>query len=409
MGKLRRALAKLKLRIQTEKVFVVVSIVQFVAGLVLANHFISSAWYLVGALGRSMNARNWIESEDLGDAALVSRYLHSLHWSLSQFAPGYFDSRPSNPFESFFAITVLILGMITLCLFTSSLTTSLLRMSSLKADINKQFWLLRRYFQQNQVQTPLALRILLYLEYANKRRIDFVEEDRIPMLELLDDKLKLELKYDVNFGSLVRHPLLKWAHSVSEDIISSFVDKVIISEWLTKEAVHFRAAETAEHMSVVNRGILLYQREGYDDVRIQADDWTCEQALWTHWACRGKLFARCDCNLLLIAVEQFGETVKANEMLWPVMTCYAEVYVSMLNASNAHSHTDVHHAFSEYDVVEGFIESAQVVLNKHVQKVREQEKIQAAKRAEDSERREIALSGLVFSRQRRVQDEDVFT
>jgi hypothetical protein len=365
MAKMKRYVAKVKDMITSERVFLMGSILQFIIILFFGNHFIGAGWYLVGDIGRESNAKNWIDERDIKDEDLLFRYLHSLHWSLSQFAPGWFHSAPNNSIESIFAIMILITGMITFCYFSASLTNSMMRLNKMGADNDKQFWLLRRYLREHAVDKDLSLRVLRYLEFASSRKRDIVSEERIPILCLLSDQLKCELTYVVDYGGLLRHPLFKVAGSSSETIMTSLVEKVLTQKHLATNEVHFQVQDTATHMCMVISGELTYARDKTDIVELHTDDWACEQVLWLPWACRGSLLAALDSRIILVEYKEFCDVMQADKELWPMLTCYAEVFITWLNTMDQDELSDVFFGHTEHHMIEKFVEEARAIRKTH--------------------------------------------
>lgn len=380
MAKLKRLMAMVKDNIESEAVFLVVGIFQFVIGLLFLNHFTSAVWYLVGAAGKSFDADNWIESKNLQDASLHFRYFNSLHWSLSQFGPGWFDSSPKNSAESVYAILVLLIGMVTCGYFTASLTHVMSRQSSMSADNKKQFWLLRRYLRQNEIENSLSHRILRHLEYANSLKEDVVVEDRLPMLSLLPDNMMSELQFRIHYGLMLHHPLLRCGYDLSESCIVGFAGKVVTEQFLQTGDVQFQTEDIVTHMVIVNDGKLNYEKEEDADITLKLDDWACEHSIWCGWICRGTLTATQDSHVILIDTKRFADAVLADPLLWPVMVCYAEIYVNWMNTVSTKFLNDV--ATTEkgnQELVEKFIRKAYSLRAAHENDALNQEEKEATR------------------------------
>merc|ERR1712032_1019154 len=62
-------------------------------------------------------------------------------------------------------------------------------------------------------------------------------------------------------------------------------------------------------------------------------DFVNEEALWTHWECRGELRATADVLLICVGAREFTNVIQAFPLLRPRMLRYACEFVSLLNAS----------------------------------------------------------------------------
>jgi hypothetical protein len=244
------------------------------------------------------------------------------------------------------------------------------------SDDSKQFWLIRRYLRQYEVETPLTLRILRYLESAKGRKKEFISEERLPMLDDLSYQLKAELKCVVHFGGLLHHPLFKWAHHTSEPVMIGLVENVLSQKHLAQDDVAFMVSAVPGHMSVIVEGVMNYAKQGDKELHLHRDDWVCEHSLWVPWSCKGNLVAEMDCQLILIDHKEFAEVIREEDALYPIITCYAEVYVKWLNGLAEHSQTmlsDVCLYQNDAPRVEAFIEDAKHERDQHEKEAKKEQ------------------------------------
>lgn len=373
MAKLKRFLAAMKDRIHSESVFLIWSVVQFTILLLFANHFLAAGWYFVGDIGMWQGVENWIESYDLKDSGLVTRYTMSLHWSLTQFALGWMNVRPHNSVESLFAIFVLIAGMVTFCCFIAAVTNSMKKLHNMNAEESRQFWLLRRYLREQRVPAALRTRILRYLEYANSQKKDLVSEAWLTVLDMLSHSLRSELKYVVHFGDLLFHPLFRYAESLSEVVMHNLVEDVLSKKLLADQDVEFQVSTMATHMSMVASGQLAYHKSGDEVLQLSRDDWICEASIWVSWPCRGNLVAESDAQLINVDSKTFIETMQGDAYLMPLMTCYAEAFAEWLNNLPAKDLSDVSLASESCQLVESFIDKAKILQIEYETKAEKEE------------------------------------
>merc|ERR1719506_1788119 len=130
---------------------------------------IACCWY---ALGRSAenSGVSWILANKIENRALSYKYFTSMHWTLTQFTPASMEVFPQNTAERLFSVVVLMFALVAFSSFVGSISTSMTALRNMNADVNKQFWLLRRYLKQQGVTKLVGKRILKYLEYIVERK-----------------------------------------------------------------------------------------------------------------------------------------------------------------------------------------------------------------------------------------------
>lgn len=350
--KLKRILATIKDRITSEAVFILLNIGRLIGLLLLVNHFIASAWYLLG----SIVSNNWVDAFSMRkeQASLGYRYSTSLHWSLTQFTPASMDVQPQNVFERFFSIMVLIAGLVLFSSFISSITGSMSQLRNMKADKSKQFWLLRRYLKQQKVPRDLCFRVLRYIEYAMNNVDDRVPEGRINILNSLTEQLRNELKFFTHFRDLVSHPLFGHIRRVSEAILNRMSGRVLRETELAAGDKLFSQLDASTEMFFILKGHIQYTLEKrsdtpwnedshrksleslqtfqtfempYQTVVLDKDDYLCEVSLWSHWVHLGLAQALSEATIISVETHAFGDLVIKDADLGEFVTLYAQRFV----------------------------------------------------------------------------------
>lgn len=392
LAKLKRLVQMVKDKITSETVFLVVFVLQILVGLLFANHFVGSLWYLIGHLAKENDdSDNWIEKQGIQDRSLFYRYAASYQWSMSNFGLGSVRIFPENSGERFFAIVVLVTGMFMFSLMTASVTSSMVRLQNMNAENATQFWLLRRYLRQNRVPNALAFRLLRFLEYKVGSKTDLIDETRLSLLNNLSESLRRELKCSVNFGSLFHgHPVFVRGFEISEVVMHSLADEVLQFKHIAEGDGLFTKGYVATHMYWACSGTQVYNKKGNDPVEVLCGDWLCEAALWVSWACRGDVIAVNDATYITVNSQQFAEVMQANEVIGALMSGYGEIFCTWLNEEPFEELTDYLPYNKGGRLVQKFVDKVATNIkqrDKEEQHAKAEEDRKAAKQAAERQRR----------------------
>jgi len=357
LAKLSRVVSMIRDRIDSEYMFILVNIVKLIFMLLMVNHFLACIWYFIGTRCEESNLESWIVQapQVIKFTSPWYKYATALHWSLTQFTPASMSVQPQNVYERFFAIAVLVFGLVLFSSFVSNITASMTQLRTMQDDKSKQFWLLRRYLRQNRVQPQLTFRVLRFVEYACNETEDRVSESRIHVLNLLSEQLREELHYEVAFSRILAHPLMERISIVSRETMHALTKDALQQRSLATEDTLFHVGSQATQMHIVESGRLLYRKAEDDNEVIAArNDWFCEPSLWTSWRHLGEAKALVESRIISLDAVAFGDVVATDVMAWEAASFYAESYVRMLcttprcNLVDVSRHSDMHHVLMEF-------------------------------------------------------------
>jgi CRP-like cAMP-binding protein len=331
LAKLKRVLSMIRDRIDSEYMFIVVSIFRLVLMLIAVNHYIGCMWYALGALGQNSNLPNWIDAHGMTERSFGYRYTSSLHWSLTQFTPGSMHVQPMNVIERAYSIVILIFGLILFSSFISNITASMTQLRNMQGETSRQFWLLRRFLRQQSVSHELSFRIFRYTEFQSTSGKDLVPESRVTVLNLLSEQLRNELHYVMFYSGVHAHPLFEKASRISDTLLHIMSKESMARNSLAKGDVIFQEGVSASHMYFVSRGNIRYVKPDRQDIASKSD-WITEQALWTEWTHVGEARTVAECQVVAINVKCFVAVVGKDLDMHSLMTSYAHNFVNWLNA-----------------------------------------------------------------------------
>merc|ERR1719356_571704 len=151
------------------------------------NHVIACMWFLIGTkTGKS--GRSWILEyigRDDDDSSTLDKYLISLHWSLTQFTPASMSVSATNEAERIYSIIVLFVAMVGFSSIVGSITGSMTTLRSMNSEVTREFWLLRRYLKQRNINPDLRRRICKFLEFQVMGKPRRVEKGQLTILNKL--------------------------------------------------------------------------------------------------------------------------------------------------------------------------------------------------------------------------------
>lgn len=344
--KINRLMSVLRDRIDSEYLFIFVNIIKLMLSLLVVNHFLASVWYAIGDLGMNLDAENWIERHNFKDRPLGERYTVALHWTLTQFTPASMDVQPQNTGERSFAICVLVSGLVLFSSFISSITNSMTQLRSMDDDKSKQFWLLRRYLRNHNIQANLAFRILRHVEFTCNEHRELIPEDKIWVLGLLSEQLRNELHFSVSYSCMSTHPLFDIVQDMSRMTMVRLCSTSLSIHRLAGTDVLFIPGTLQCSMHFLESGRLSYTHVDNSDsageTLMQGErQWICEPAMWTQWVTVGDCHATCECKIVSIEVKSFGQVIGKDALSWLLVSKYATRYSSWLSTLPRSSLTDI--------------------------------------------------------------------
>eukprot|EP00930_Biecheleria_cincta_P050379 TRINITY_DN35532_c0_g1_i1.p1 TRINITY_DN35532_c0_g1~~TRINITY_DN35532_c0_g1_i1.p1 ORF type:complete len:737 (+),score=120.01 TRINITY_DN35532_c0_g1_i1:33-2213(+) len=331
--KLKRILAFIKDRITSEAVFISLNIVKLITQIVLINHFLAALWYLVGGLGRDDG--NWIEYYKMkpSQTNLWLRYCVSIHWTLTQFTPASNEIVPQNVVERFFAICMLISGLVLFSSFVSSITNSMSQLRNMSADQSKQFWLLRRYLRDRRVPFELSYKVMRYIEFLLSNEQEHIPESRLSIIQRLSGRLQNELKFVTKYTCLLEHPLYSWAKELSTLTLYNMAGGVFRELHLAHGDPLFGIQDNPLSMFFVRAGNIMYKvahpllDASEDAIDLPKDSYLMEIVLWAEWKYLGKSKAQGESEVICIGAEGFSNELQRNQDLYRTLCVYAANFV----------------------------------------------------------------------------------
>jgi len=331
LAKLKSMLSEIRMRIDSQYLFLVLNIIQHVVFLLLANHLVACAWYWIGSAERT-DRLTWV-AQSCADCSVPYKYMTALHWSLTQFTPASMDVQPENLEERSFAVFVLVCALIIFGSFLSSITAAITALRQLDARHEGQFWLLRKYLRQNSISRELGTRVTRYLQSAVSRQKIRVQEAQVELLALLSGPLRVRLKKEL-FTLHCTHPFFIAFAKTSAVAMSKLCYSSLTQELFSKGDVLFHAREPARSMFLVIEGRLIYLMHGRVHDYVWAGRWCSEAALWITWVHRADMCANSECVVFCLEAERFRAALAQYPADSALARRYARLFAKLLGELN---------------------------------------------------------------------------
>jgi len=276
--------------------------------------------------------RSWVE-EYVQDYEWQYQYVLCLLWAIAQFTPGASSLAPLNIVEALASIIVLVLGLIFLSMFITSLAQARQRLQALTSKLDRDNWMLRRYLRQQHVPLDLQLRAIKYVEKCVEPMMTRLQRKDVTLLSLLSRPLQLEVQESQYSTTLHHHPFFRHLRSRSVGLTLQLFMNVIIDIVLADLDLLFEAGSVSHEMYFVSRGAIGYQPGTGDDQvgYVRESGWCSEHVIWVPWVHTGTAKAALASHVISIDSAKFRAAVIEHSQRMYVIRC-AHGYLADLNA-----------------------------------------------------------------------------
>jgi len=320
--KLRKVLQLFTERIQSERLAIVIQIVQIMFLIVWASHFLGCIWYGLGKYSADVfsgveRELSWVAQggfEEEGVSASY-RYFTALHWSVSQLTGGMDEVKPYNLPERVYAVLTLMAAFMVASMVVSALSSSITRLHILASRQSRQISSLRRYLSQNGISDRLQMRVMRNAQHVMHEQMRMMPESKVELLGLISLPLREELDFEMYHPALDVHPLFAAFSTQCPHVMRRICHEACSALLLSKGDIIFNCGEIPVHpaMYFVVNGSCEYLSVAGALKPVTAGTWVAEPCLWTQWVHCGLLRAQentrlcaLDANLFQYVANSFG-------------------------------------------------------------------------------------------------------
>jgi len=234
------------------------------------------------------------------------QYFVSLHWAAGQITLGAIDIMPTNSCERAFFVVSMFCGFFFGSTLVSMLSAAMMDYRMMQKDKTMKLRQLRRYLQENEVNSGIAVRVQKQVEQRLSLTECLSEED-VAVLHLLSTTLRSQLRFEIVSPNLTRHPLFRLWTTMDAMLMQRVCAQAVQFLNLRPKDDLFTAGTVSPCAYVLVNGKMVYSQ--YPDsspvpkaTSEEADvgQWFCEAALWVEWTHVGKAEAGTSCKLLCI-------------------------------------------------------------------------------------------------------------
>uniref|UniRef100_A0A7S0A433 Ion transport domain-containing protein n=1 Tax=Pyrodinium bahamense TaxID=73915 RepID=A0A7S0A433_9DINO len=346
----------------------------------LVAHVLACMWYNIGD-----DDAGWVQAQGIQTEALTTKYLSSIHWSMSQLQ-GSSNVFPHTFDEYGFAIFVQVMALIMSCFFVSSVVTRVLtnsRLQQRKADC----WALATHLSSTSQELTGSTIPFELIEAAFEGEFFEHREEQVrqaDLLPLLPRQLVRNLMTEMRSSTVRCHPLFALASGKFPNCFLDLLSDGFHNQIVAENEVVFRRGDACDEMRFIAKGYFEYkqpevsggsqlsltsveeeQAEGSrssgaltealksttsifsaakPDIQakvtagaslLRKKQWISEAALWTVWENQGKLKAVTPSTLFVINAEAFQKLVFCYRGFQWVSTMYARQFILQVNEPGA--------------------------------------------------------------------------
>jgi len=349
LAKLQRILHSFYDRIEDERKFILIHLVKLLLLVSLMNHVIACVWFLIGS-EMERSGPSWTREHLISDAGLLDKYLISLHWSLTQFTPASMAVSATNEAERAFSIVVLFVAMVCFSSIVGSISGSMTTLRSMSNEVTRDFWLLRKYLKQRNIDHELRRRVCKFLEFQVMGKPRRVERGQLAILNKLSDDLSDELRHAEHWPVVEQHPCFQLLQGEGNARCQRVCGLCLSPHVWGESEVVFRFGDEGRFMYFLKedqtwglKGSCMDFKHGLEGEKEPIDEgaWISEAVLWTDWRHLGELKCNHTCELITVDPNEFAAAARHHPRPWFLAREYGYLFLHWLNSLDGESLSDL--------------------------------------------------------------------
>jgi len=298
--------------------------------LIFVSHVNACLWFYVGQLDATCG---WTQL--VADEPILYQYLTSMHWVMTQFQ-GTSEILPGKTvFERGYAVMVVLISVLVLSTFVSSLTNIIMQLNNMRMERSYQKRMVCSYLSQHRISSALSIRVKKYIEWKQKmqRQIDHHQQ----ALKFLPTTLQMDLVVEVRMPLFCHHEFLGQFVHIYPRLSRRIFHDAFHHMTPAPEEIIFSSGETCSRMYFVESGKFDYivrdRVEGGPTAimgqhKILKDQYVSEPCLWMLWQHRGDLICDGVASLLTLSPQIFGKIIATHPQAHVSSVLYAHRYIA---------------------------------------------------------------------------------
>lgn len=333
------------------------------------NHVIGCAWFAVGRLANSDTGKHWTDyyMEHRGEILpfvkedMWYQYVTSLHWSLAQFTLGANEISCTNSTERCFNIICLLIGLIFGSTLVSSLSAGMVDYQMRMMEKKNKMRRLQRYLKECRVCQSTSIMVQEQVEQRLKIQERLKEED-VPVIRLLSNALRVELRHQVVKPHLLSMPLYSILFHTDLSTFQLICMQAVGFAYPHQQDDLFVAGTQTNKAYQLMSGSMVYTQDPEESevvvedkvTTVQVDKWLAEAALWSRWTHVGTCKAKSSSHVLTLNAEECMRITYRAPMLRRLFAQYCQVYhakVVVARPPNEHWCSDLEVPNTGWDIL----------------------------------------------------------
>jgi len=333
--KLRSMMIFFQEKVDSERMMIMLRLLQNILGIVALNHFLACFWYWLGSVD-VQGYPSWVNEYSINRKHWFYGYLTSMHWSLTQFTPASMSVQPQNVYERVFAILLILFAMIIFSSFVSAVTNSMMRLWTLGAGRREELLQFRKFLRQNAISQQLSYRLNRYLQILQVAEQNVLHIKNVKLIPSLSVPLQQELRAELLMRYVGEHPLFVEISILNPQLLRKICSECINDKFLSRGDVVFIAGQISHEMYFVSHGVAAYTLSSGDVPAegVFRGDWFSEPSLWTRWMHLGHMQATLECELVGIHAGLFQKLALAHPISLQMIRTYAGIFIVLLNSKS---------------------------------------------------------------------------
>lgn len=310
--------------------------------MLVLSHFLACLWFAIGKMDPGSGYSTWVKEYEVAEAPdVMYQYLLALHWAVTQFTPGGMHVQPQNMSERFFAILMLISGMVIFSTILRNIAAAAARLEEFDTS-DRDMGLLRRFCRQHNISDELLQRVTKYSEVAIKSQLQRVHLEQVKAFALLPKLMFMEVMKEIYVQRIKGHIVFKALMSKFPSTTMDICTKALKELSLTRGSYLFFPGDCAHSMHFLLSGSLkCFSRSaspqpghGFRRARahyVQAGACFGEACLWTEWVYFNSARARSESEFIFVNTDAFQTVVVQNMVAMRLLVPYCKRFVEGLN------------------------------------------------------------------------------
>jgi len=222
------------------------------------------------------------------------------------------------------------------------------QLRQLGANVDRHFFILRRYLRLKNAPSELMVRIVRCVEHGVQVRAHEVLQSDVQLLQFLSTPLTMELQFHVYAPLLLKHPFLKSYTMVDRVAMHRACLEAVSRIALSPGDILFAEGYSGKNMYFLQSGRLHYYPGGFEWPRsktseqdrsdshintgyLDAGVWFCESSLWCEWTHFGTMIAVNMAETLALDMTAFEKATRSHRLVAKGAQRYGSAFVQRLN------------------------------------------------------------------------------